>query len=75
NIRELEADDSNREKGKSAKTIRNIVNQVVQSKMNEGQLDEVNFTMKDLTLVKETLINVLISMYHTRKVKKIERKK
>ncbi|MBQ7732726.1 MAG: HDIG domain-containing protein [Synergistaceae bacterium] len=77
NIRELEADDSNsnREKGKAVNTIKNIVNQVIQSKANEGQFDEVNFTMKDLTLVKETLIEVLVSMYHTRKVKKIERKK
>ena len=74
NIRELEADDSNLEKGKSAKTIKSIVNQVVQSKMNEGQFDDVNFTMKDFSRIKETLINVLISMYHTRKVKKIERK-
>ena len=75
NVRELEADDSNREKGKRIKTIKNIVNQVVASKMNEGQFDDVNFTMKDLAHIKETLIEVLISMYHTRKVKKIERKK
>lgn len=75
NIRELEADDSNRENGKALKTINNIVQQVIQSKINEGQFDDVNFTMKDLTCIKETLVNVLISMYHTRKVKKIERKK
>ena len=74
NIRELEADDSNRVQGKSAKTIRNIVQQVIQSKMNEHQFDDVNFTMKDFARIRETLINVLISMYHTRKVKKIERK-
>ncbi len=60
NIRELEAEDAN----KGVNTIEKIVNQV-----------NVNFTQKDFAIIKETLINVLISMYHTRKVKKIERKK
>ena len=56
-------------------TLEKIVNQVITSKINENQFDEVNFTLKDLALIKETLISVLMSMYHTRKVKKIERKK
>ncbi len=54
--------------------IRKIVNQVVQSKINENQLEHVNFTFNDLTCIKETLTSVLISMYHTRKVKKIEKR-
>ncbi len=65
NIRELEAVDK----------IEKIVNQVVQSKINENQFDNVSFTLKDLTIIKQTLTSVLMSMYHTRKVKKIERKK
>ncbi|MBQ9419811.1 MAG: HDIG domain-containing protein [Synergistaceae bacterium] len=73
NIRELEAEDSNRDKGKTVSAIEKIVNQVVTSKINENQFDDVNFTLKDLTLIKQTLISVLISMYHTRKVKKIVR--
>ena len=75
NIRELEADDSNREKGHAVSAIEKIVNQVIISKINENQFDDVAFTFRDLTLVKQTLISVLTSMYHTRKVKKIERKK
>lgn len=75
NIRELEAEDTNKEKGKAVSTIEKIVNQVVASKINEKQFDDVNFTQKDLTRIKETLISVLISMYHTRTVKKIERRK
>ena len=55
--------------------IRKIIDQVVQSKINEKQFDHVNFTLKDLTCIKETLTSVLVSMYHTRKVKKIEKKK
>ena len=75
NIRELEADetDNNREKGKTFSAIEKIVNQVVNSKINERQFDDVNFTFKDLYIIKETLISVLKSMYHTRKVKKIIR--
>ena len=55
--------------------ITKTVNQVVASKLNENQFDEVNLTQKDLALIKETLISVLTSMYHTRKVKKIESRK
>ena len=72
NIRELEAEDSNRGKGHAVSTIERIVNQVVASKLNENQFDDVNFTQKDLARIKKTLISVLTSMYHTRKVKKLE---
>ena len=75
NIRELEAEDSNREKGRAVSTIEKIVNQVVASKIAENQFDDVNFTQKDLARIKQTLISVLTSMYHTRKVKKIETRK
>ena len=75
NIREIEENDSNREQGKTLGAIEKIVNQVVNSKINEHQFDDVNFTFKDLTLIKQTLISVLKSMYHTRHVKKIEKKK
>ena len=67
NVRELES--------QAVSKIEKIVNQVVASKINENQFDDVNFTLKDLTCIKQTLISVLTSMYHTRKVKKIERKK
>lgn len=72
NIRDVQGENSGNIKAFSA--IERIVNQVVASKINEGQFDEVHFTQKDLTLVKKTLITVLMSMYHTRKVKKIEKK-
>ena len=69
NIRDLE------DKGQTVNTIEKIINQVITSKINEEQFDDVNFTQKDLARIKQTLKTVLISMYHTRKVKKIERKK
>ncbi len=69
NIREIEGN------SQAVSKIEKIVNQVVQSKINENQFENVAFTMKDLTVIKKTLISVLQSMYHTRKVKKIEHKK
>ena len=56
----------------TVEAIRKIIDQVVASKLNENQFDDVNLTQKDLTRIKKTLNSVLISMYHTRKVKKIE---
>lgn len=75
NIRELASDESNDGKGQAVAKIEKIVAQVIQSKINENQFENVAFTMKDFTVIKQTLISVLISMYHTRKVKKIERRK
>ena len=63
------------EKEQTAAAIRKIVNQVVASKLNENQFDEVNLTQKDLAVIKDTLVSVLTSMYHNRKVKKIENRK
>ncbi|MBQ7154181.1 MAG: HDIG domain-containing protein [Synergistaceae bacterium] len=71
NIREIGADT----KEQTASAIEKIINQVVASKLNEDQFDDVNLTQKDLAVIKKTLISVLTSMYHTRKVKKIENRK
>ena len=75
NIRELEAEDTNAGKGQAVSKIEKIVTQVIQSKINENQFDDVDFTQKDLARIKKTLVEVLTSMYHTRKVKKIETRK
>ena len=75
NIRELAENDSNDGKGQAVSKIEKIVSQVIQSKINENQFDNVAFTMKDFKIIRQTLISVLISMYHTRHVKKIERRK
>ena len=69
NVNEIDA------QGQAVSKIEKIVNQVIQSKINENQFENVAFTMKDFTVIKKTLISVLQSMYHTRKVKKIERRK
>ncbi|MBQ7543623.1 MAG: HDIG domain-containing protein [Synergistaceae bacterium] len=63
------------DKDQTAEAVEKIITQVVQSKLNENQFDEVDLTQKDLATIKQTLISVLTSMYHTRKVKKIESRK
>ena len=71
NVRDIGAGD----KAQTVSAIEKIVNQVVASKINENQFDDVDFTQKDLARIKKTLVEVLTSMYHTRKVKKIETRK
>jgi putative nucleotidyltransferase with HDIG domain len=46
--------------------IRAIVKKIADSVAADGQLDESNITMKELTTVRESLINTLINVYHQR---------
>jgi len=47
---------------------------VVEAKMSEGQLDDIDFTIRDLAVIRQTLLYAFQSMYHTRKVKEIQEK-
>ncbi len=49
-----------------------LADTVVQSKISTGQLDEVPFTLKDLSDIKAALVNTLRSMYHTRDIKPLK---
>ncbi|HKQ89637.1 MAG TPA: HDIG domain-containing protein [Blastocatellia bacterium] len=46
--------------------IRAIVKKIVDSVSADGQLDESNITMRELTTIRESLINTLINIYHQR---------
>jgi hypothetical protein len=46
--------------------IRAIVKKIVDSVVADGQLDESSVTMRELTMIRESLINTLISVYHQR---------
>ncbi|HOV29021.1 MAG TPA: HDIG domain-containing protein [Synergistales bacterium] len=46
--------------------LRETVEGVLDSKMLDGQLELVDFTLKDLTLIKESFIQTLRSIYHKR---------
>ena len=46
--------------------IRAIVKKIVDSVVADGQLDESTVTMRELTTIRESLINTLINIYHQR---------
>ncbi len=64
--------DGNRGRSQAFMALQKIVDQVINSKIEEGQFDEVTFTLKDLNCMRDALIKVLMSIYHTRKVKKVD---
>jgi putative nucleotidyltransferase with HDIG domain len=46
--------------------VRAIVKKIVDSVVADGQLDESNITMRELTVIRESLVNTLIGIYHQR---------
>jgi cyclic-di-AMP phosphodiesterase PgpH len=46
--------------------IRELVDRIVQGKVDAGQLDDTPLTMRELTAIKAELTNVLAGMYHQR---------
>jgi putative nucleotidyltransferase with HDIG domain len=46
--------------------INTIVKKIVDTVVSDGQLDECDITMRELTVIRETLINTLINVYHER---------
>lgn len=50
----------------SYQKLENLVNRLVDSRLNEGQLDNCALTLKDLSIIKETFIRILQGMYHGR---------
>ena len=46
--------------------IRNMVNKLVDSRAQEGQLDNSGLTLNDLTVIKEKFISILTGIYHKR---------
>lgn len=50
----------------SPDAIRELVDRIVQGKMDAGQLDDTPLTLRELTRIKEQFANVLTGMYHQR---------
>lgn len=46
--------------------LQNIVKNIIQRKFMDGQLDECNLTLKDLTHIEEAFIRILLGIYHQR---------
>lgn len=47
-------------------TIRKFVHECVMMKLNDGQFDECDLTLKDLRIAEDTMVKTLASMYHHR---------
>ncbi len=52
--------------------IARLVDDVVASKVNAGQMDRAPFTLKEITEIKESFVATLRSMYHTRNIKPLK---
>ncbi|MFQ5461388.1 MAG: HD family phosphohydrolase [Phycisphaerae bacterium] len=46
--------------------IENVVHQIVQSRVNDGQLSDCDMTMREIQLVEDSLVKTLGSIYHGR---------
>lgn len=53
-------------KDKTSGNIHELVNKMIDQKINDRQLDQSNLTFSDIKIIKETLIKKLINMYHVR---------
>lgn len=52
--------------------LKKTIDGVIEAKVAEGQLDNIDFTLRDLAVIGETLLTSFQSMYHTRKVKELK---
>ena len=46
--------------------VENMINNIFNSRLKEGQLDEAPITFKDITKMKEAFLSILISQHHRR---------
>jgi putative nucleotidyltransferase with HDIG domain len=46
--------------------IGSIVNKIFEAIVNDGQLDECNLTLKELTAIRESITHSLVAIYHAR---------
>jgi putative nucleotidyltransferase with HDIG domain len=49
--------------------LEKLVDDVINSKIMSGQFVDVDFTLKDINGIKNAMVDVLMSMYHTREIK------
>ena len=49
-----------------AQKVENMINNIFNSRMKDGQLDDAPITFKDVTKMKEVFLSILVSQYHKR---------
>ena len=53
-------------KEKSQEELKKLVDSMVQQKIDDGQLDDANLTIREINITKKTLLEKLINIYHAR---------
>ncbi|MDZ7690126.1 MAG: HDIG domain-containing protein [Balneolaceae bacterium] len=53
-------------KDPSYQKLENLINKMVDDRVNEGQLSKCPLTFQDLRTIKETFLNILMGIYHSR---------
>jgi cyclic-di-AMP phosphodiesterase PgpH len=51
---------------KDEASIREMVNRIVDGRLEDGQLDDADLTLKHISLIKEAFVQQLLGMYHSR---------
>jgi putative nucleotidyltransferase with HDIG domain len=46
--------------------LENLINKMVDDRVNEGQLADTPLTFQDLSIIKDTFLNILVGIYHSR---------
>ena len=46
--------------------IEGMVRKIIKEKLNDGQLDECDLTLRDLDKIGDTFVHILSCVYHTR---------
>jgi putative nucleotidyltransferase with HDIG domain len=51
---------------KDEESIRAMVDRIVDARVEDGQLDEADLTLRDIALIKDAFVGQLLGMYHSR---------
>ncbi|AOY78445.1 phosphohydrolase [Clostridium formicaceticum] len=46
--------------------IENLIHKIIQDKLEDGQLEESNLTLKELDIIKKTFVKVILGIFHER---------
>ena len=50
----------------SREAIEHLVERIVRQRLDEGQFDDCNLTLRDLTRIKQSFVTLLTGIYHPR---------
>ncbi len=53
-------------KEKTSENMKELIDRMVREKLDDGQLDDADLTMRDIRILKETLFEKLMNVYHVR---------